>query len=51
MDKGHGGIEVATVVSNTLDYYGIKDRLGYITSDNYGANDVLCNILAQELNR
>ena len=50
MDKGHGGVEVAAVVSNTLDYYGIKDRLGYITSDNHGANDVLCNILAQELN-
>lgn len=34
MDKGHGGVEVAASISDTLAYYGIKDRLGYITSDN-----------------
>jgi hypothetical protein len=33
----------------TLEAYGITDRLGYITADNYGANDTMCIELERQL--
>jgi hypothetical protein len=47
--NGHAGVEVATQIMTTLEAYGITDRLGYITADNHGANDTLCEELQQQL--
>ena len=30
-----------------MDWYGFSDRLGFITSDNYGANDTLCRAIVE----
>ena len=45
--NGHSGVEVAHVIVKTLDYYGIKDRLSYLTADNATANDTLCHELGE----
>lgn len=37
--NGHGGQAVAEHAVCTLYFYGIKDRLGFVTGDNHGAND------------
>jgi len=49
MEDGHSGSEVAQQVIKKLDNYGIKERLGYITTDNHGANDTLCVALSEQL--
>ena len=49
MPRGHGSEELAPVILQTLDSYGIKDKLGYITSDNARENDALCRLLANGL--
>ena len=40
--NGHAGIEVASRIIEALKTYGISDKIGYITADNHGANDVMC---------
>jgi hypothetical protein len=30
-----------------MEWYGFGDRLGFITSDNYGANNTLCRAVAE----
>ena len=50
LDNSHAGVEVAAVIQSTLEHYEIKDKAGYITADNHGANDTLCNALSQVLN-
>ena len=40
--NGHAGIEVASHIIEALKTYGISDKIGYITADNHGANDVMC---------
>jgi hypothetical protein len=47
--NGHAGVEVATQIMTTLEAYGIIDKLGYITGDNHGANDTLCEALQEQL--
>jgi hypothetical protein len=49
MEAGHSGKEVAIEVFKTLDYYNIKERLGYVTADNHGANNTLCSAIHEEL--
>ena len=46
---GHAGVEVAPLVLSTLEEFGIEDRLGYITTDNHGANDTMCRLIEEEL--
>lgn len=41
MNEGHTGPQVASKIMETLDWYGIRQKLGYITSDNHGANDTI----------
>jgi hypothetical protein len=49
LPEGHAGAEVAPFILNVLENYEIKERLGYITADNHGANDTLCKALADQL--
>ena len=49
LPKGHAGAEVAPFIIQVLEDYEIKERLGYITADNHGANDTLCKAIAKEL--
>jgi len=44
--NGHAGSEVAKVIIEVLDDYGVKDNLGYITTDNATANDTLYSELS-----
>jgi hypothetical protein len=37
--KGHADIEVAPVILDSIQIFGIVDRIGYITSDNVSSND------------
>jgi hypothetical protein len=46
---GHAGVKVADKVMVTLQLYGITNKLGYITADNHGANDTMCEALARQL--
>ncbi|TKA55306.1 hypothetical protein B0A49_13415 [Cryomyces minteri] len=46
---GHGGAEVAPYFMETLKHYEIERKLGYITSDNHGANDKLLRVISSEL--
>jgi hypothetical protein len=47
--NGHAGVEVAAQIATTLEAYDITDRLGYITTDNHGANDTMCEELSKRL--
>jgi hypothetical protein len=49
LPDGHAGAKVAPYVLSVLKDYEIKDKLGYVTADNHGANDTLCEALANEL--
>ena len=49
LPEGHSGVKVAPYVLAALETYGIKDRLGYITADNHGANDTLCESIHEQL--
>ena len=42
LTKGHAGVNVAVEIIRTLDWFGIKEKIGYITADNHGANDTMC---------
>jgi hypothetical protein len=46
---GHAGVKVAGHIVTTLEAYKIKDKLGYITTDNHGANDTMCRALSEQL--
>jgi hypothetical protein len=45
--NGHSGKEVAEAIVKVLEFYGIKDNLGYLTADNATANDTLCRELGE----
>jgi hypothetical protein len=47
---GHSGVEVAPYVLRALEWYQIKERVGYVTTDNATANDTLCMALGDQLN-
>lgn len=47
LEAGHSGEEVAKHVVQTMEWYGFRDRLGFITGDNHGANDTLCRAVAE----
>ena len=49
LDNGHAGVHVAKKIIETLEAYGIKEKLGYITADNHSANDTLCCALSEQL--
>lgn len=49
LDNGYAGSEVAKHVLSTLAFYEIKDKLGFITGDNHGANDTLCQAIALQV--
>lgn len=49
LGSGHSGEAVAEHVIHTLEFYGVKDRLGFLTGDNHGANDTLCRAIARNL--
>ncbi|KJZ70989.1 hypothetical protein HIM_09600 [Hirsutella minnesotensis 3608] len=40
--NGKGGDEQAAVVIPVLEQYSIAEKIGFITSDNHGSNDILC---------
>lgn len=46
---GHAGERVAPHLLRIMDEYGFRDKIGWIVSDNHGANDTLCRALANEL--
>ena len=46
---GHGGNQVAPHLIETLQFYDIEHRLGWITGDNHGANDTLCRDIEEHL--
>lgn len=47
LEAGHSGEEVAKHVIQTMEWYDFRDRLGFITGDNHGANDTLCRAIAE----
>ncbi|KAI6824493.1 hypothetical protein KC342_g11558 [Hortaea werneckii] len=49
LEAGHNGEEVAKHVIQTMDWYGFRDRLGFITGDNQGANDTMCRAVTGAL--
>jgi len=49
MPLGHAGKYECPIIIKTLEDYRILPRIGYITSDNYGANDTLNSHLSNEL--
>lgn len=49
MPLSHAGKYVCPIIIKTLKDYRILPRIGYITSDNYGANDTLNSHLLNEL--
>jgi hypothetical protein len=49
LDNGHSGVEVAPHIIKVLEQYEIKERVGYITTDNATANDTLCHELGEFL--
>jgi hypothetical protein len=46
---GHSGAAVAPYFIDTLQWYDIEERLGWITGDNHGANDTLCRAIEEYL--
>jgi hypothetical protein len=49
LPNGHAGVEVAPFILETLRSFNIEHKLGYITADNHGANDKMCEFIATEL--
>lgn len=47
LEAGHSGEEVAKYVTQTKEWYGFENRLGFMTGDNHGANDTLCRAIAE----
>lgn len=45
----HSGAEQWKRFQSVIKDYGILHKLGYITGDNHGSNDVLCRLLSQFL--
>ena len=45
----HGGAEQWKLLQQTLEDYGVWQKIGYITGDNHGANDVLCRAVSRYL--
>lgn len=45
----HGGAEQWKLLKPTLIDYGIYHKIGFVTGDNHGSNDVLCRLLGQFL--
>ena len=48
LENGHSGEEVAKHLLKALDFYGIRDTLGFVTGDNHSANDALCRAIAEQ---
>lgn len=49
MRDGHAGSLVAVEVICVLDIYGIRNLLGYTTTDNATCNDTLCCAISESL--
>jgi hypothetical protein len=49
LHHGHAGELVAPLIIHTLESYGIEKRLGYVTTDNASANDMLCRAMEESL--
>jgi hypothetical protein len=47
LEAGHSSEEVAKHALYTMNWYGLNDKLGFITGDNHGANDTLCRAIAE----
>jgi hypothetical protein len=45
----HSGAEQWKLLRPVLEDYGIWDKIGYVTGDNHGSNDVLCRALSEFL--
>jgi hypothetical protein len=45
----HSGAEQWKLLRSVLEDYGIWDKIGYVTGDNHGSNDVLCRALSDFL--
>ena len=48
-DAGRAGSLVAAELIRVLDVYGIKNLLGYTTTDNATCNDTMCRALSDSL--
>jgi hypothetical protein len=49
MPDGHAGLLVAAEVIRVPDVYGIRNMLGYTTTDNATCNDTICRALSDSL--
>jgi hypothetical protein len=49
ISNGHAGVLVAEKVIDTLNHYGIKEKLGYITGNNHSANDTICECISEDI--
>jgi hypothetical protein len=49
MTQGHSGLEVLPALLDAFKRYNIFHKIGYITSDNHGANDTLNSHLSSHL--
>jgi len=49
LHEGHAGEAVAPHILRTLERYSITEKLGYITTDNHGANDTMCRAIESAL--
>jgi hypothetical protein len=47
--KGHAGSEVAPIILDSIQNFGIVDRIGYITSDNASSNDTAMSALSDHI--
>jgi hypothetical protein len=49
LEAGPNDEEVAKHMIQTLEWYGFRHRLGFITGDYHGANDTLCRAVAEAI--
>jgi hypothetical protein len=47
----YSGAEQWKLLQSVLDDYNIWQKVGYVTGDNHGSNDVLCHELSESLRR
>ena len=49
LEGEHTGLNMASVILQTVDLYGFRNKLGYFVMDNHSANDTLVEHIAESL--
>jgi hypothetical protein len=49
MPDGHAGSLASAEVTRVLDFYGIRNLIGYTTTDNATCSDTMCRALSDSL--